>query len=222
MLITVVEDNQALAAGIANRLRDCGHGVDLLFDGFEAAQYLETTRSDLVILDIELPGYSGLELLRALRRRNDSTLVLMLTARTEVLDRVRGLDAGADDYLCKPFALEELEARVRALLRRKQEERVATETIGELSFDKATRTLFVDDKPLDLPRRELAVFDCLLARRGRVVPKEVIVDSIYGTGADVSESVVEVYVSRLRKRLEPLGVEIKTARGLGYRLDQKT
>ncbi len=218
MLIAVVEDNKALAEGIANTLRDRGHGVDVLDDGLLAQAHLEGVKADLVILDLALPGCSGLDVLKHMRARNDATPVLILTAKRDVEHRVSGLDAGADDYLGKPFSMDELEARVRALLRRR-DRAGALETIGALTFDRDSRTLMVDGEPLDIPRRELAVFECLVQRKGRLVSKDVLVDFLYGSGADVGDSVCEVYISRLRKRIEPYGVSIKTARGLGYRLE---
>ncbi len=218
MLIAVVEDNKALAEGIANTLRDRGHGVDVLDDGLLAQSHLEDANADLVILDLALPGCSGLDVLKHMRARDDATPVLILTAKRDVEDRISGLDAGADDYLGKPFSMDELEARVRALLRRR-ERTGALETIGLLTFDKDSRTLLVDGEPLDIPRRELAVFECLVQRKGRLVSKDMLVDFLYGTGADVGDSVVEVYISRLRKRIEQHGLSIKTARGLGYRLE---
>lgn len=218
MLIAVVEDNKALAEGIANTLRDRGHGVDVLDDGLLARSHLEDVKADLVILDLALPGCSGLDILKHMRARNDATPVLILTAKRDVEHRISGLDAGADDYLGKPFSMDELEARVRALLRRR-DRAGSLETIGLLTFDRDSRTLMADGEPLDIPRRELAVFECLVQRKGRLVSKEVLVDFLYGSGADVGDSVVEVYISRLRKRIEPYGLSIKTARGLGYRLE---
>ncbi len=218
LLIAVVEDNKALAEGIANTLRDRGHGVDVLDDGLVAQAHLEDVKADLVILDLALPGCSGLDVLKHMRARNDSTPVLILTAKRDVEHRISGLDAGADDYLGKPFSMDELEARVRALLRRR-DRAGALETIGALTFDRDSRTLMVDGEPLDIPRRELAVFECLVQRKGRLVSKDLLVDFLYGSGADVGDSVCEVYISRLRKRIEPYGVSIKTARGLGYRLE---
>ncbi len=218
MLIAVVEDNKALADGIANTMRDRGHGVDVLVTGDYADAHLESSKVDLVILDLGLPGMSGIEVLKRMRSRNDSTLVLILTARKELEDRIAGLDAGADDYLGKPFSMDELEARVRALLRRGTSN-AALKTIGSLTYDKDSRTLFADGQIVNLPRRELGVFECLLRSNWRLVSKEMLLDFVYGTGADVGESAIEVYVSRLRKRLEEHGLSIVTARGLGYRLE---
>ena len=157
-------------------------------------------------------------MLRDLRARGDLTPVLMLTARGDTRDRVVGLDDGADDYLVKPFAMDELMARLRALARRRVGEVSMTESVGPLTFDKTARCLATGDSVVDLPRRELAVFECLLERRGRLTPKSALIDYLYGVGADIDESVVEVHISRLRKRLRTHGIEIRAARGLGYML----
>ena len=218
MRITVVEDNISLAKGIAYSLEDAGHAVDLLHDGTEAEAFLASDTSDLVILDINLPGTDGLTLLKSLRLRDDPRPVILLTARAEIEDRITGLDAGADDYLIKPFEMAELNARVRALSRRRAVPQRQMQTIGQLQFDSTARQLFAKDEPVDMPRRELAVFECLLSADGRLVSKTALLDYAYGVGADVEEKVVEVYVSRIRRRLKPFGVTIKAQRGLGYQL----
>ncbi len=218
MRITLVEDNVGLAKGIAYRLQDAGHAVDVLHDGQEASAFLRDDISDLVILDINLPGVDGLTLLRALRARDDQRPVILLTARAQTEDRVVGLDAGADDYLIKPFEMAELEARVRALSRRRATPHRRVINIGALSFDTAAHQLFADDVPLDIPRRELSVFACLLSAEGRLVSKEALLDYAYGVGAPVEEKVIEVYVSRLRARLKPHHITIKSQRGLGYQM----
>ena len=220
MRIAVIEDNKSLAAGIAYRLRDQGHAVDVLHDGEDGDDYLTHESADIVILDINLPGLDGLDILRKLRSRKNNTLVLLLTARAEVSDRVSGLDAGADDYLVKPFEMAELEARIRALSRRLAVDRAPVEPIGKLTFDPGARILRDDDKAIELTRRELAAFECLLHRRGRLVSKSVLADNIYGTGTDVDEKVVEVHISRLRKKLDAYGITIKAARGLGYLMEE--
>ena len=219
MRIAIIEDNKSLAAGIGYRLRDRGHAVDIVHDGNDGDAHLSDEGADLIILDINLPGMSGLDILRRLRSRNDHTPVLMLTARSEVSERVSGLDAGADDYLVKPFEMDELEARIRALSRRRAADAPVVEHVGDLIFDKGARLLRDGDQTIDLPRRELAALECLVDRRGRLVSKSVLADHIYGTGADVDEKVVEVYISRLRKKLGAYGVSIKAARGLGYLME---
>ncbi|WP_298299216.1 response regulator transcription factor [uncultured Litoreibacter sp.] len=218
MRITLVEDNIGLSKGIAYRLQDEGHAVDILHNGTDAAEFLATDTSDLIILDINLPGKDGLEILRELRARDDPRPVVLLTARAEIKDRVIGLDAGADDYLIKPFEMDELEARVRALSRRRADKSRHVRNIGPLQFDVAARQLTAEDTALDIPRRELSIFECLILADGRRITKSALLDHVYGTGADVEERVIEVYVSRLRSRLKPHGVEIKSARGLGYQL----
>lgn len=220
MHIVVIEDNQSMAKGIAYVLRDAGHAVDLLHDGIQAELFLRSDDADVIILDINLPGMSGLDILKTLRARDDDRPVILLTARSETHERVAGLDAGADDYLVKPFDMAELLARIRALSRRRTRDLVNTETIGSLVLDVTARQLRAGDEILQLPRRELALFEILLKARGRSVAKASILDSLYGTGVDVEEKVVEVYVSRLRKRLEPHGVGVRVQRGIGYSIEE--
>lgn len=218
MRITLVEDNSSLAKGIAYRLEDVGHAVDVLHDGLQAQVFLRSDSSDLVILDINLPGVDGLSLLKELRDRGDLRPVILLTARAETEDRVVGLDAGADDYLIKPFEMKELEARVRALLRRRSVPQQQFQRVGALTYDVSSRRLLAGEAEVTLPRRELAVLECLVMANGRLVSKPALIEHCYGTGADVEDSVIEVHVSRLRGRLKPFGVQIKTQRGLGYQL----
>jgi two-component system OmpR family response regulator len=221
MRIAIVEDNKALANAIAYRLRDRGHAADVLHDGNDADLFLSQDGADLVVLDINLPGQNGLEVLRALRARADSTPVILLTARSETSDRVAGLDMGADDYLVKPFEMDELEARIRALSRRKNLDYGVSETIGGLEFNRTSRQVLAEGVMLEVPRRELAVLECLLERRGRIVSKSQLTNHVYGVGADVDDTAIEPHVSRLRRRLAAHGVAIKTARGLGYMLEVK-
>ncbi len=218
MLIVLIEDNAALARGIAYRMEDGGHAVDLLSDGLDAEDYLRGGVGDLIILDINLPRRSGLALLREMRRRGDARPVILLTARADTDDRVACLDAGADDYLVKPFEMAELEARVRALSRRSARAPRREISCGPLTLDIGARSVTAGGSDLDLPRRELSVLETLMSASGRTVSKEHILDRTYGTGADVEETVVEVHVSRLRKRLRPHGMAIRTRRGLGYAL----
>lgn len=218
MRIAIVEDNHSVAKGIAYRLEDRGHATDVIHDGIAADQFLRGDGNDLIILDINLPGLDGLAVLRNLRARGDQRPVLLLTANADVSARIRGLDAGADDYLSKPFDMDELEARIRALLRRAGQDIRLTQDLGPLTFDTQTRQLFADGAPLDLPRRELAVIEMLIAATDRVVPKGEMFDHVYGTGADHDDTAIEAHVSRLRKRIKPHGVDIRVQRGLGYRL----
>ncbi len=219
MRIAIIEDNEALANAIAYRLRDRGHAADVLHDGREADRFLRRESADLVVLDLNLPRLDGLGVLRALRDRGDGVPVILLTARSETADRVAGLDSGADDYLVKPFEMDELEARIRALSRRRNLDYGARETLGSLEYDRAARQVLAGGVALDVPRRELAVLECLLERRGRIVSKAQLTDHVYGVGADVDDTAVEPHVSRLRRRLSTHGVSIKTARGLGYMLE---
>lgn len=219
MRITLVEDNASLAKGIQNSLQDQGHAVDWLADGDEADRFLEAEGADLVIVDVNLPGMSGLDVVRGLRRRGSAMPVIILTARGDTLDRVEGLDAGADDYLVKPFQMAELAARIRALSRRRPEMQRHKEPVGRLMFDRSDRQLSGPSGLIDLPRRELALFECLLDHNGRIVPKERIAERLYGVGSEVEPNAVELLISRLRRKLADTGVEIRTVRGLGYLLD---
>lgn len=219
MRIALIEDNEALAKGIAYQLRDAGHAVDLIGDGVAADTFLSQEGADLIVLDINLPGMDGLTILQRIRARGDATPVILLTARSDTGDRVKGLDAGADDYLVKPFEMAELEARVRALSRRRPAVATTRVPLGSLEFDTQSRQLFDAGQSLEIPRREIAVLECLLEKRGRLVPKASILDRVYGIGSEVDETVIEVHISRLRKRLAVHGLTIKNARGLGYVLE---
>lgn len=219
MRVILVEDNPSLAEAIENALRDQGHAVDHLDDGDLADTFLKSERADVVILDVNLPGLSGLEILRNLRARGDATPILLLTAKGKTSDRVAGLDAGADDYLVKPFEMAELFARLRALARRAPDVAPRRTVIGRLIYDRDQRAVFLEDRNLDLPRRELMLFEVLLAQKGRLLDKDRLSDSIYGVGAEVDANAVELLVSRLRRKLEGTGLAIRTARGLGYMLD---
>lgn len=216
MRIAIIEDNTALANGIAHEMRDDGHAVNVIGDGEQALDFLLQDSADLVILDVNLPSKDGFEILRSLRKSGDQVPIILLTARDEVKDRVTGLNAGADDYLIKPFEMEELQARIRALMRRKPMADGNLVEMGALTYDRAGRRLIAGDTDVELPRRELAVFECLFERPNQIVPKTVLADHLYGVGAEVEERVVEVYVSRLRKKLAPYNISIKAARGLGY------
>jgi len=220
MRIAVIEDNRMLADAIGKSLGDDGHGVDMLHDGDEADRFLAHETVDAVVLDINLPGLSGLEVLGGMRRRGDTTPVILLTARGETKDRIRGLDSGADDYLVKPFDMEELGARLRALLRRRGAEQANTVAVADLALDRTARRLFSRGEPLELPRRELALVELFLLRLDQVISKEQILDHLYGGGSDVDATTVELYVHRIRKRLAGTGVAIKTVRGLGYYMEK--
>jgi len=218
--ILVAEDDAALAAGLVHALRRAGYAVDRVGTGVEADAALQTDEFDLLILDIGLPKQSGLDVLRRLRARESRLPVLILTARDGVDDRVRGLDAGADDYLAKPFELAELEARVRALVRRGTANGLTLVRLGPLEYDLGGRVARLDGRPLELSAREFSLLEILLQRVGRVVSKEQLVSHLCEWGEEVSANAIEVYVYRLRRKLEQGGVRIVTVRGLGYYLEK--
>ncbi|MCG6902384.1 MAG: response regulator transcription factor [Rhodobacter sp.] len=220
MRIVVVEDNESVAKGIAYRLNDVGHSVDLIDDGDVADLHLRDDGSDIVILDINLPGMDGLSILSNMRARGDQRPVILLTAKSELEDRVRGLDAGADDYLVKPFEMDELEARIRALSRRKPRQLRDALSLGALSLDLGARQVFVEGVALDIPRREVSVLEALLSANGRVVSRSELLDHIYGIGSDIEPRAIEAHVSRLRKRLGAYGYAIRVHRGVGYSLTE--
>lgn len=221
MRIVLIEDNEMLASGVQKALVDAGHAVDWLAHGVAGHEFLASSGADLAVIDVNLPGMSGFEVLRALRRRGERMPVLMLTARGDTADRVAGLDAGADDYLVKPFAMAELLARIRALSRRPQDLEPDVITLGNLRFDRQAMQLTGPKGDIPLPRREMALFAFLLDHRGQIASKDALADALYGTGADVEANAVELLISRLRRKLGDADVEIRTARGLGYMLDDK-
>ena len=219
MRILLVEDDKVLADALSRTLVQSAHAVDIVASGDDADHAIALGIYDLAILDIGLPGLNGLDVLRRLRARKSMLPVLILTALDTLEDRVRGLDLGADDYLAKPFDLPELEARVRALLRRSTNSTPFLDH-GPLRFDTVGRRVYCDKRPLDLSPRELALLEILLMRAGRVVSKAQMVNHLYGFGDDVADNAIEVNVYRLRKKLEPLGCEIRTVRGMGYLMDR--
>jgi two-component system OmpR family response regulator len=205
---------------LTRSLRQSGYVTDCVKSGTEADTALATQDFDLLILDLGLPKMSGLEVLRRLRARNSRLPVLILTAVDSVEQRVKGLDLGADDYMAKPFALSELEARVRALTRRGAGGGPTVIKHGPLSYDQVGRIAYVNEQMLDLSARELGLLEILLQRTGRLVSKEQLVDHLCEWGDEVSNNAIEVYVHRLRKKIEIGGVRIATVRGLGYCLEK--
>ncbi|NNM65848.1 MAG: response regulator transcription factor [Burkholderiales bacterium] len=220
MRILIAEDDQVLADGLTRSLRASHYAVDQVGDGAATDSALQTSEFDLLILDLGLPRLSGFEVLRRLRSRGNTLPVLILTAADNVEDKVRGLDLGADDYMAKPFELAELEARVRALTRRGMGGASPTIRHGPLSVDLPGRVVMLDDKVVDLSARELALLEVLLKRTGRLVSKDQLVDHLCVWGEEVSTNAIEVYVHRLRKKIEVGPVHIATVRGLGYCLEK--
>ena len=220
MRILIAEDDPVLADGLSRSLRAGGYAVDIVSDGGDADTALTTQSFDLLILDLGLPKLPGLEVLRRMRARQDGTPVLILTAADSVDQRVKGLDLGADDYMAKPFALSELEARARALLRRGMGSAQTVLHHGALALDQVGRMATLNGKPLELSGRELGLLEILLTRSGRLVSKEQLVDHLCEWGEEVSNNAIEVYVHRLRKKIEPGDIRIVTVRGLGYCLER--
>lgn len=219
MRLLLVEDTDDVANAVVSVFARTGHAVDHVATCADAEDALAVQAYDLVILDINLPDGSGIDILRNVRARKLPAPVLMLTARLDVEDRVEALDIGADDYLMKPFDLRELEARARALLRRGAEERVAQVEYGDLRLDPAGRTAHCGDAPLQLTRREFALLEVMMANRGRVLAKERIFDSLFAfEDSETGLNAVELYVGRLRRKLSASRVSIRTLRGLGYQL----
>lgn len=218
MRLLVVEDNNELSQLLLKGLAAAGFAADAVTTAGEARAAVATTRYAAVVLDLGLPDGDGLAVLRDLRERKDATPVLVLTARGGVHDRVSGLRSGADDYLAKPFAFEELVARLQALLRRPGDLLGQLLQVGNVAFDTEARQAFVDDRPQFFSAREVAVLEILMRRSGRVVSKKLVEDHLFGLSADVGSNAVEVYIHRLRKQLADAGgkVQIHTIRGVGY------
>ena len=220
MRILIAEDDRVLADGLLRSLRNAGYAVDRVDDGSQADAALAAHEFDLLILDLGLPRLHGLEVLRKLRARGSAVPVLILTAADSVEQRVEGLDLGADDYMAKPFSLQELEARVRALIRRGLGSASAVVRHGPLTFDATGRVAYLNDQMVDLSARELSLLEVLLQRAGRLVSKDQLVELLCAWGEEVSNNAIEVYVHRLRKKIEHGPVRIATVRGLGYCLEK--
>ena len=219
MRLLIAEDDPLIADGLIRAMRAAGYAVDHTANGEEADEALRRFAYDLLILDLGLPRMDGTQLLERLRARGGTLPVLILTARDALQDRVSGLDLGADDYLVKPFDLPELEARVRALLRRQRPSLSGRLRFGDLLIDLTGRSVYHGDQRVELSGREFGVLELLARRAGRVVSKEQMLESLTGWDEDVGPTDIEVYIHRLRRKLEPCGLEIRTIRGLGYLLD---
>ncbi|MGO4122953.1 response regulator [Inquilinus sp. YAF38] len=220
MRILLAEDNRDLAEWVSRLLRQSKYTVDCVHRGDDADAALQSQDYALVILDLGLPELDGIEVLRRLRARGNRTPVLILTANDALSSRVRGLDSGADDYLVKPFEVEELEARIRAQLRRARGTLEQVVTFGALSLDTQSRSFSLAGANLPVTRREHVVLETLLLSAGRPVPKERLVEAVFGFDDEGGPSAIEVYVHRVRRKLEGSDVGIVTLRGLGYMLRQ--
>lgn len=218
MRILVAEDVADVGEAIVASLQRIGHTVDWERNGGEVDALLRAQAYDLVVLDVMLPDMDGFAILKALRQRRKATPVLVLTARSQIEDRVSALDLGADDYLVKPFDFRELEARVRALLRRKTGAATNVIEVGGITLDQASRAAKLHGRPLDLTRRELTMLEILTARPGRVFGKDELMDQLFSFGDEPSENAIEQYIARLRRKIAGASAEIRTLRGLGYQL----
>jgi len=216
MRILVVEDTEDLADAIVRRLRKLGYAVDWAADGVEAEELLRQESYQLVILDIMLPGIDGQTLLTKLRQRRDHTPVLVVTARSQVNVKVDLLDLGADDFIVKPFDLRELEARCRALLRRSHGIVASKAQFGNLTFDMAAKRVSVDGQAIELGSREFRLLELFLTNLGSVMAKDDLMNRLFSLDQATAPNAIELYVSRLRRKLEGTSVEIRTVRGLGY------
>jgi len=222
MRLLLAEDDHFLADGLSMVLRDNGYAIDVVSSGLDAEGALNQGPYDLLILDLGLPKLDGLELLKRMRAKGQSIPVLVVTARDRLEDRIRGLDLGASDYITKPFEVPELEARVRALLRKDQWANLTKVVYGPLHFDTVNRTATVLGNALNLSARELAILEILLQRVGRVVSKEQLTDQLSSWDEEVTANAVGINIHRLRKKLEQYGLTINAARGLGYRLEKSS
>ncbi|GHC31163.1 DNA-binding response regulator [Kushneria pakistanensis] len=220
MALLLIEDDVLLAQTLETLLLEYDDQLDVITRGDHACDHLATRRQlDLVILDLNLPHCSGLEVLATLRRHDTHTPVLILTARASIEDRVEGLDLGADDYLTKPFSLSEFEARVRALLRRARPTASDTLKLGQLALHVPTQRLELNQTVMELPTRELRLMACLLRHAEKVISRADLMAEAFGGDDSLRDNALEVYIHRLRRRLEGSDIHIRTVRGMGYRLE---
>jgi DNA-binding response OmpR family regulator len=220
MRILVVEDERKIATFIQRGLKECGFVVDIVHRGDEALEIILDNHFDAVVLDIMLPGRDGLSILRILRQRANSVPVLILTARGEISEKVEGLDLGADDYLAKPFSIDELAARVRALTRRNSGETLVRYRVQDLTLDLATRIARKGARRIDLTTREFSLLECLMRAPGRVLTRTQLYQHVWEYHFDPESNLVDVYIQRLRRKIEdgePAKL-IQTVRGAGYRM----
>ena len=218
MHILVIEDERSLCETIVRSLRRLAYSVDFCYDGNKAIELLFVERYDLVLLDLNLPGADGMTVLRTLRQTDRDTKVLILSARSEVADKVEGLDAGANDYLSKPFHLDELEARIRSLTRRQFTQNDLILTCGRVAFDTKSRTATTDGQALTLTRKEIGILEYLLLNQGRPVSQEELIDHVWDNSVDNFSNSIRVHISALRKKLRAaLGYDpIRNRIGEGY------
>jgi two-component system, OmpR family, response regulator len=219
MRILIVEDDRWMAGALKRGLERAGFTADDVRSGEEAEACTRHEAFDLALVDLGLPGMDGLELIRRWRRAGDSRPVLILTARDALSDRVDALELGGDDFMAKPFELPELIARVRALIRRSKAVASSQLTCGTLEMDLGCRSARLNGQLLELRRREWEILECLLLSSPKMVTKDTLVQILTGWGSELTNNAVEVYVSRLRAKLQSGGIEIRTIRGIGYRLD---
>jgi DNA-binding response OmpR family regulator len=220
MRLLLVEDNRRLSDSLRRSLEDDGYAVDVAYDGQEGEELAEMVPYSLIILDVMLPIRDGIEVCRALRNRRNATPVIMLTARDGLDDRILGLDSGADDYLVKPFELDELRARIRALLRRESHDKSGLITVGDLVLDPATHFVERAGRRIDLTTREYSLLEYLMRSPNRLITRQMAEDQLWNYDAPVASNVIDVYVRRLRSKIDdPFGEKlIETVRGSGYRL----
>ncbi|MBS4889680.1 MULTISPECIES: response regulator transcription factor [Anaerococcus] len=220
MKILIVEDEKILNNTINKSLKDAGYEVESAFDGFDAMEMIEIESYDLIVLDLNLPNMDGMEILKNLRKEDVETKVLILSARSQIQDKVEGLDAGANDFLQKPFHLDELKARVRSLTRRNFIQNNTELSFDKIKFDSKNRTIFIDDKELKLTRKESGILEYLLLNQGRPVSQEELIDHVWDSSVDLLSNSIRVHISALRKKLkQELGYDpIENRIGIGYLL----
>ena len=222
MRVLLVEDNRRLSNSLKSSLTDDGYAVDVAYDGVEGQELAEMTPYDVIILDIMLPRRDGLEVCRELRNLRINTPILMLTARDAIEDRVKGLDSGADDYLVKPFAIDELHARLRALLRRESSDKTGLLTIADLVLDPAAHTISRNSVPIELTAKEFALLEYLMRNPNRLITRQMVENHVWSYDYEGASNVVDVYIRRLRRKIdEHYDLKlIETVRGAGYRMQK--